>query len=368
MSERLVTGARRAEELNIATQAAEWLRLVQSPDFKEGDKFLAWLRESPLHVREVLLACGHEQNLQNLDPARRIDVKELLARASTNVRPIGEHGLAQPREIAPPRRRARWPMRIAASVAAVSLLGATLAWFMRDSDGIYATSEGEQRNFELDDGSVIFLNTRSRVTVRFSKHSRDIDLQEGQAMFDVEHDATRPFRVHVGAAVIQAVGTQFDVRRIEDRITVAVVEGIVRVSANEADDLPPGLPASTVNTKSDLRAGEAATIDNGHIGASVRIDPDVMTAWRRQQLIFEQAPLAQIVEEFNRYNQRPKLRVLGDEAGALRFNGVFGARNPESLVGYLSKRSDLEFEHRGGEIIIRQRNAAPSAELPAQTQ
>jgi len=108
------------------------------------------------------------------------------------------------------------------------------------------------------------------------------------------------------------------------------------------------------------------TISAGRIGASVRIDPDVTTAWRRHQFVFEQASLAQIVDEFKRYNRLPKLRVEGDDVALLRFNGVFGARNPESLLSYLAKRNDLVFESHRNEVFIRRRNSASNADLAAQ--
>lgn len=54
-------------------------------------------------------------------------------------------------------------------------------------------------------------------------------------------------------------------------------------------------------------------------------------------LVVSVPKIEQIVNEFNRYNRVPKLRVEGGVA-ALRFNGGLGVRNPESLLAYLASR------------------------------
>ncbi len=114
------------------------------------------------------------------------------------------------------------------------------------------TSLGEQRFFKLDDGSVLYLNTQSRVEVRYSRAARVVRLIEGEAMFTVEHDAARPFRVMAGPTVIQAVGTRFNVYRTRLSTTVSVVEGVVKIAA----DVPAA--AAEVNTSSGSAATEQA--------------------------------------------------------------------------------------------------------------
>ena len=52
----------------------------------------------------------------------------------------------------------------------------------------------------------------------------------GEALFRVHHDAGRPFRVYTDDAIVQAVGTQFDVYRRDDGTVVSVLEGRVDVT------------------------------------------------------------------------------------------------------------------------------------------
>src|SRR5262249_20575532 len=127
---------------------------------------------------------------------------------------------------------------LAASVVVLGVLG----WFaspLRYAAGTtYVTQLGEQRTFRLPDGSVLYLNTQSRATVSYSNIARDVQLEQGEALFAVAAESRRPFRVHTGTAVVQAIGTQFNVYRNLDATTVSVIEGRVKVSpADEARDV-----------------------------------------------------------------------------------------------------------------------------------
>jgi transmembrane sensor len=349
--------ASRLEKLSIAEQAAHWHRVMQTAGPQERAAFWEWMRASPTHVRELLLADKLDEELGGIDPERRIDISALLAQASSNVAPIRED-IALPIQTAEPQRRPLfWTARIAACVAVLAV-AASLTYFVADARGTYVTKLGEQRIFELEDGSVVYLNTQSRVKVRFTAQARDIYLRDGQAMFQVHHDPARPFRVHAAETVIQAIGTQFDVRLFADHTMVSVVEGTVQVFANEEKvEVTPSKIALPPPAK--ITAGEGAVIDvGGKIERSTRVDAEAVTAWRKQQLVFRSETLSRIASEFNRYNTAPRLRIVGDELGARRFNGVFDARNPESLVEYLAQDEGLVFERDGDEVVIREVGSA----------
>src|SRR5690606_35539212 len=138
-----------------------------------------------------------------------------------------------------------------------------------------------QRDVTLDDGSVVVLAPDSRLTVLSASGagSRDVELT-GQAVFQVAHDATRPLRVRAGALTTEVLGTRFVVRayRDDEAITVALVEGSVRVSAvgdaraASAITLIPGQIA---------RAGD----DSLHIDTEASIGP--WLAWTEGQLMFD---------------------------------------------------------------------------------
>jgi len=101
-------------------------------------------------------------------------------------------------------------LAIAASIAVLTILGGALG-LLKFPSPIYATALGEQRSVRFEDGSTVELNSRSKIRVKYSKQERDVELIEGQALFHVAHDTSRPFIVAVGATRVRAVGTEFDV-------------------------------------------------------------------------------------------------------------------------------------------------------------
>ena len=78
-------------------------------------------------------------------------------------------------------------------------------------------------------------------------------------------------------------------------------------------------------------------------------------AWRERRLIFDDAPLEDMIFEFNRYNQSPRLTLEGVAPGTHHYNGIFDAADPDSLADLLSREPDLSIERRIGEIVIRKR-------------
>lgn len=351
---------RRQEQTLVADQAAEWTLRLKLEGSQAHDALLEWLRESPLHVQEFLLACGIDDSMTRLDPNHIVDVDVLIARAhsKSKVIPLADRLPLFRQRVGIQVTRGRRLWLAASGVAAAAAL-AMLTWFTYlspGSQGVYATEIGDQRTFKLHDGSVVVLNTGSRIRVAYTDTARDIHLDRGQALFQVYHDATRPFRVHVASTVVQAIGTQFDVRRFADRTTVAVVEGTVQVSTGDRQDSPQPATAGAAREPLRINVGESTTVNSaGAIAPPERINPDLATAWRRQRVVFVDTSLDDIATEFNRYNVSPHLRIEGDELKTRVFSGSFNAYSPESFLTYLSQETDLAAERRGDEVVIRPR-------------
>lgn len=216
----------------IQAEAGEWiLRLDEAPlDAATRRQLLAWLKTSPRHIDEFLLASAVWHELDAIDADKRIDVAELLAEADHNVVPlsgdtVGDQNLAP----TPATTRRRWLFGIAASITAA--LGLSLFFALHGPVERYETSLGQQTLFTLDDGSVVHLNTQSVLTVRMTDSSRNLELTRGEAMFEVAKDPTRPFRVTSGGVLVEAIGTRFNVYRRDDGVQVTVVEGEVKVES-----------------------------------------------------------------------------------------------------------------------------------------
>jgi transmembrane sensor len=238
----------------------------------------------------------------------------------------------------------------------------------------YDTSIGEQRTLTLDDGSTIELDSDSRIRIAYSGRERLVELLDGQALFHVTHDATRPFIVHAETTNIRAIGTQFDVYKKNTGITVTVVEGRVAVvPASDPISLqqdlsapaqPEGngprpvtldrLPGTSSRTEDGifLAAGEQATVDaQGALARTAQPDMAAVTAWTQHQLTFKGTSLHEVAEQFNRYNQR-RLVINDSQLAELKITGIFSSTDPASLIRFLAARPDIVVTRAGNEILI----------------
>src|SRR5690606_19095268 len=199
-----------------------------SQEVREG--FDAWLRASPEHVSAFLRIASHwEEGVGVVACPESIDELVTLARDESNVTPLfGAETRASRAEEAQSEARVRSAtgkrVRLAALAASLVLVASavTLVWYQH-FHGLQATGIGEQRSLKLSDGSIVEVNALTRLRIRYTERERRIDLLEGQALFRVEKDSTRPFLVVSGDTQIRAVGTQFDVYRRPEGTTVTVI-------------------------------------------------------------------------------------------------------------------------------------------------
>ena len=183
--------------------------------------------------------------------------------------------------------------------------------------------------------------------IRIDDAQRDIELPRGEATFKVAPDPARPFRVRTPGAVVEAVGTRFNVyARPDGTTTVAVLEGKVKVTSDHGGSALP-VP---------LAAGEEAQVRaNGHIEREAHTDVAEAVAWQQRKLIFKRTPLEEMAAEFNRYNKTTRIRLEGIKPEAFHFSGAFNADDPQSLATLLTHEPDLLVERSGDEIVIRNR-------------
>jgi transmembrane sensor len=318
----------------IAERAARYLgALIEGNEEREA--FFAWLAESPRHVEEFLFVLQAAQRAAGFTEEQERRIAQTEETVEGNVVKLEDRSRAEP-GLTPPlstrkRRRGKWTALAAAVVAA-----AGLGWWLLPAligGQTYTTAIGEQRTVKLADGSMVLLNTASRLEVRFAEGRRALELVSGEALFTVARDPARPFRVRAGGTIVEAVGTQFGVYRHAAGTRVSVLEGTVQVSADSQLHTSPGIaePASA-----RLTAGEAASIaPDGRLIDRRRLDPAKAVAWQQRRLVFEDETLAAIVAEFNRYNVAPRIHVLDEAAGARRFSGTFDADAPETMVNTL---------------------------------
>jgi transmembrane sensor len=326
--------ARTSVAPQIIDQASEWFVAMREPSVsaEHREAFADWLRASPVHVGAYLEITRLWADSAGISPEFSADA---TAAQADNVFPLrSEPGHPGASHKHPVSRR----LALAASLLAACLLGAT-AWWHFTRPPTYVADVGEQRIITLEDGSTVKLNSRSRFAVSMTPQQRQVDLLEGEALFEVTHNSSRPFIVTSGEVAIRAVGTQFDVNRKRSGTVVTVVEGRVQVTGPSAGSI-------------FLSAGEQATVGSrGMVARQSKANIGAVTSWLQQELVFEGEPLSAVIEEFNRYSRTPI--VLSDPSLAdLRINAVFHTTNPDSLLRFVTRFDGVEIERTDNEIRI----------------
>jgi transmembrane sensor len=199
-----------------------------------------------------------------------------------------------------PRRRA-----IGAVAASVAVVVTGLVAFSVLQPFAFAQTErtaiGEQSTRTLPDGSVVNLNVVTRIDYKMEPNRRDVRLSEGQALFVVHKDKSRPFYVRAGDYEIRAVGTAFDVRLRDGQAQVSVQEGVVSVTAIKGDRAGKVIARLAAGQKLQLPA-EAGAVASP---TPVAIPIQSVAEWRLRTVSYEDASVSEVVEDLNRFFERP---------------------------------------------------------------
>jgi transmembrane sensor len=279
----------------ISDAAQDWFLRLRDPDVTPADRvrFEAWREADPRHAAAWREVQALWLQADDLEPA---------------FAPRGRP-LPAPSPVVRPRRMSRWRWGAAmAGLAAACLLAFILgpstvhlpARLLAD----HSTAIGGQRTVALPDGSMAHLNTDTAIDVSFSDQRRIVRLLHGEALFEVKKDETRPFDVLALDGKATAVGTAFAVSIVEERATVTVTEGVVRVTS----------PDGSFDGASTLRAGQQISYRRGGTPGAVRtLDAEAVTAWRQGAIAIRNRPLAEALAEIGRY--RPgRIVLLGNGA------------------------------------------------------
>lgn len=228
---------------------------------------------------------------------------------------------------------------VAAALAGVAVLGSAALWMISRPE-VYATDIGEQRRVRLADGSIVHLDTDSRIAVRLGRGERHVDLTEGRALFEVRSDPDRPFVVDAGSAEVTALGTRFDVRRLGAEVRVILVEGAVRVEA------PRGETRRTWTLAPGQQVAPTAPSP-----AVERVDAARATSWTTGRLVFDRTPLKAAVAEVNRYSKR-RIELRAGEIADIPVSGAFDAGDVDGFVSAVAELYPVEVGPSPDNVIV----------------
>lgn len=221
---------------------------------------------------------------------------------------------------------------------------------------VLRTGIGQQATATLEDGTTVTLNTDSILEVDYGALRRDVRLIAGQALFKVVHNAARPFVVTAGDRQVIDVGTEFEVHLEGQKVSVALLEGQVRVQplATTPRGREPE-PVAILAPGEQLIAGTEGDV------VVKPADVEQLVSWKSGRVRFDDTPLPEAVAEMNRYNHTPI--VLADPSlSDIRITGSFRAGQSWPFAEAVGEAFSLKAEVNGDSIRIKRQGKINIAE------
>lgn len=246
-----------------------------------------------------------------------------------------------------------------ATITVSGLLGGNQGTFAEEWQ-TYATEVGQVQSFALSDSSLLTLGANSTVEVSYSNDQRRTRIISGEAFFEVQPDATKPFEVTAREMTVRVVGTAFDIQLNEADTVVSVAEGVVDVFYPQVKHVtdPEGSGQSEVrflgiSTSRQIMAGQQikGSLKAG-LSQALEVDPGAVAGWRESRLTYIDAPLAEIIADANRY-QSQKIKVNDEALLNIRVSASFQAAEVGNMFQTLEAVLPIQVDRsRDGQIIL----------------
>ncbi len=335
-----------AEFERIGEEAARWVfRREAGLSAGEQAEMERWLEADPRHGEAVT---RHERAWTSLDrPRLSGQTDEFLACLRR-------------------RKLRRRGVRLASAALIMAVAFTTVLWMrpsrdQRASAGILVLAP-ETRI--LDDGSVVELKSGARIRVNYSATRRQVFLEQGEAHFQVAHQAGRPFFVTAGEVEFRAVGTAFCVQLESASLALIVTQGTVAVEKAEVIEdgsRPAGNPALQMEAPLALvSAGGKVVVPRADSTRSAALaatsvpagEMSELLAWRIPRLEFTETPLEKAADLMNQYNGL-KLVIEDRDLAKLRVNGLFRADRVEAFVRLLEANFGVAATRTEAAVVLR---------------
>lgn len=309
-------------------EAADWLARLRADDRSWEDEraFRAWMAADPRNAAAFEAANAAWESVGALPRD--------LRSGHVNLEPVMNRRVL-----------------MAGGVSALAVLGGSFAFLQSAQAEAFQTDIGEQKHVALRDGTAVFLDTDTKLVVKFDDKNRMVDLRHGRANFRVALDSQkRAFTVKAAQKLVIGTRSTFDVGRDGDQVSVLLIQGRAMVENSAAN-------AGTPETLSD---GERLVFTSGRLVKQDRPDLLPLMAWHTGQAMFENSALSSVVTEMNRYSTI-KLEIDDARLTNMKVSGVYRvgdnahfARSLQSLLPIKVRMANDRIELIGDEARILQ--------------
>ncbi|MFB3388643.1 FecR family protein [Flavobacterium sp. LAR06] len=209
----------------------------------------------------------------------------------------------------------------------------------------YATKPGEHAKIMLSDGTKIWLNAGSllKYPAQFKGDTREVYLT-GEAFFDVAKDKKHPFIIHTDKMDTKVLGTSFNVQAYPDHTTqeVSVLTGRVNVKSIVTQENVYVTPGQKVVFKSQ----------NNKLKAFTDIPVNSISLWRKNIIVFEDAPLPEVIATINR-NYNVTVEIGNKNLNNLKISAYFKELPVDEVVALVCNIINADYKQESGTYIIR---------------
>jgi transmembrane sensor len=242
--------------------------------------------------------------------------------------------------------RAPWQLLLRVAAVAVVALGIGWWWLGYNATCTITTGAHEQTTKVLPDGTTVFLNSDTELSYnrQFDDSQRTVRLK-GEAYFEVQRDAARPFIIHAGSITAEVLGTSFNLRSYagEEFDALDVREGRVRFGATEKVVVERGGGAKFYRHQQRLEATSAA------------INAD---AWKSRKLSFSNASMKDVIRDLERF-YHVTIRVKSPALLQCHFTAEFVDTPIDEVVKVISATFDFRYRKVGDTYFLSGKPCTP---------
>lgn len=207
------------------------------------------------------------------------------------------------------------------------------------------TPIGMMREYTLNDGTTLYLDTDTHVSVAYYPHQRLVTLHQGQIVLHVSKDTQRPLWVDTKNVQVRVTGTRFEVRHVDENVRVSVEEGSVDIFYKRPQD------KSTLKLASLHEKEQILLDERGFVQAHTYLHNDSVAPWRGGRLVFDKTPLKDIVKEFQRYGVE-QISIKNSQIALMTLSGSFEIERFASFIELLPRVLPAKVIHDKNQIVI----------------
>ena len=205
----------------------------------------------------------------------------------------------------------------------------------------------------LPDGTMVTLNNHSRLTYpkQFTGESREVTIT-GEAFFEVQPDASRPFIISAGNARIKVLGTSFNVmaRPGNETVEVVVRTGKVEVTSHTAN--PAGRQQVKNSSNLILTPGDKGVLYNtsNQLVKSTNDDPNII-AWKTHELIFNQSKLKDVILDLEKV-YHTEIQLSDPDLNDLVYTAHFDNQSIDFILEVIRLTFNMKLSAENGQYFL----------------